>query len=121
VRKFLRGASSALCGEYAKPNANLPNVANFSLILSTTYLSRPICSALSVNAASESKVDDMAFTNRAAMKTLVKSFATSMQMVRSEKQKSQVKADCVCVSYVSTFLSDKVPKESCELQFLCTF
>jgi hypothetical protein len=55
------GVSSALLGEYEKPNANLPNVANrLSLILSITHDSSPTCFARSVNAASESKVDDIA-------------------------------------------------------------
>ena len=35
------------------------------LILSMTHLSSPICCARSMNAASESKVEDMAPTNRA--------------------------------------------------------
>jgi hypothetical protein len=60
-----KGVSSALLGEYEKPNANFPNVANrFSLILSTTHDSSPTCFARSVNAASESKVDDIAARQR---------------------------------------------------------
>ena len=56
----LKGVSSALLGEYGKPKANFPNVAKrFSLILSTTHVSSPTCLARSVNAASESRVDDI--------------------------------------------------------------
>jgi len=62
----------------------------------------------------------MACTNSAAIKTFCEKLCNVNVMVRNEKQKSQAKADCVCVSYVSTFLSDKVLKKFCELQSLCT-